>query len=99
MNTDQLAEKIGIVVGEASMCWSEVPKGVFDSTKAAAIAKRIFLDAYECFNSWENFERNAKTVLAFDDLSPEKKEVIMLMIDGLKFRRHQSEVEQRIEHE
>ena len=28
-------------IGEASMCWSERPKGVFDSTKAARIGDEI----------------------------------------------------------
>ncbi len=28
-------------LGEASMCWSETPKGVFDSTKAREIGERL----------------------------------------------------------
>ena len=31
-------------LGEASMCWSETPKGVFDSTKAAQIGKKLLSD-------------------------------------------------------
>lgn len=31
-------------LNEASMCWSETPKGVFDSDKAAEIGKKLFND-------------------------------------------------------
>lgn len=31
-------------IGEASMCWSETPEGVFDSTKAAQIGKKLLED-------------------------------------------------------
>ena len=37
-------EKILQAVGEASMCWSETPKGVFLSERAVDIAKRLYLD-------------------------------------------------------
>ncbi len=30
-------EAIGIAIGQASMCWSEVPKGKYDTAKAAKI--------------------------------------------------------------
>lgn len=32
---------VGEAIGEASMCWSETPKGVFDSTRASQIVDRI----------------------------------------------------------
>jgi len=44
-----LLEALGIAIGEASMCWSETPKGIFDSSKADRIAKdlaKFILDAY-----------------------------------------------------
>lgn len=37
----ELKEIIGIAIGEASMCWSEPPKGVFDSTRAIEISNRL----------------------------------------------------------
>jgi hypothetical protein len=36
-----ILEQVQLGVGEASMCWSETPKGVFDSTRALAIADRL----------------------------------------------------------
>lgn len=39
-----LRERIGLALGEASVCWSEVPHGEFDSSKASAIAERLFED-------------------------------------------------------
>lgn len=35
-------EIIGAAIGEASMCWSETPKGIFDSTRASSITDRVF---------------------------------------------------------
>ena len=36
----ELKEIIGQVIGEASMLWSEIPKGVFESTKACELIDR-----------------------------------------------------------
>lgn len=41
MNKEKLTELVYINVGRASMCWSEIPKGVFDSTRAAELGKEI----------------------------------------------------------
>jgi hypothetical protein len=32
---------IGEAIGEASMCWSETPQGIFDSTRAREICDRL----------------------------------------------------------
>lgn len=36
-----LEEKIYTAIGQASMCWSETPKGVFDEKAANKIAKDL----------------------------------------------------------
>lgn len=43
MNTAEpsIEELIGQSLGEASVCWSQTPQGVFDSTKCKAILDRI----------------------------------------------------------
>lgn len=41
MTKDQFREQLGIALGEASVAWSELPGGVFDSTKCAAIVDRL----------------------------------------------------------
>jgi hypothetical protein len=46
MDRDKLTELVYINLGRASMCWSEIPKGGFDSTKAAELGKEI-MDAIE----------------------------------------------------
>jgi DNA adenine methylase len=38
---EQLQEIIGQAIGEASMCWDEIPKGVFDSTRAKKILNNL----------------------------------------------------------
>jgi hypothetical protein len=41
MNKEKLTELVYINLGRASMCWSDIPSGVFDSTKAAELGKEI----------------------------------------------------------
>ncbi len=36
-----LYEKVFMALGEASMCWSETPRGVFDSTNANRIGEEL----------------------------------------------------------
>ena len=38
---EQMKEIIGQSIGEASMCWDEIPKGVFDSTRANKILNTL----------------------------------------------------------
>ncbi len=35
-------ELIQQAIGEASLCWTPAPEGVFDSTKAEDVAQRLF---------------------------------------------------------
>lgn len=37
-------ELIETAIGEASMCWSETPKGVFDEEKAKEICERLLVN-------------------------------------------------------
>ena len=37
----KLSAIIGEGIGEASMCWSETPKGIFESERASSIVDRI----------------------------------------------------------
>jgi hypothetical protein len=43
---EKLKEIVYINLGQASMCWSDIPSGVFDSTKAAELGKEI-MDAID----------------------------------------------------
>lgn len=38
---DDLRKKLGEAIGEASMCWSETPKGVFETEKASKIVDKL----------------------------------------------------------
>jgi len=38
---EELRTKLGEAIGEVSMCWSETPKGVFDSERASKIVDRL----------------------------------------------------------
>jgi len=38
---EAVRQRIGEIIGEASMCWSETPKGVFKSEKAKELVEEI----------------------------------------------------------
>ena len=38
----KLREQIGLAIGEASICWSEIPTGTFHSERATEIVDRLF---------------------------------------------------------
>ena len=48
MTAEKLKEIIFQNLGAASMCWSEIPKGVFDSTKAEKLGYEI-MDAISIY--------------------------------------------------
>ena len=48
-------ELVGIAIGEASMCWSEVPSGVFDSERASRIVDKLVAE-YEKIDRKERVE-------------------------------------------
>jgi hypothetical protein len=50
MSNLKFRELVGIAIGEASMCWSEVPSGVFQSEKALALLNRI-CEAHDAENA------------------------------------------------
>lgn len=74
---------VGEAIGEASMCWSEPPNGVFDSTRASAIVDRIFdsfhLEAGMNVTRWVDLNKKYSTLLqaalelekAVDGMGPE----------------------------
>ena len=47
-----LENKVFEALGEVSMCWSETPKGVFDSTKAKEIGDRLMEEIYQQGNTF-----------------------------------------------
>lgn len=38
---EEFEEVVGQAIGEASMCWSETPKGVFESDNACKILEKV----------------------------------------------------------
>ena len=59
MNKEELRELVYINLGRASMCWSEIPKGVFDSTRAAELGKEI-VEAIDKYVEKDKVERKFK---------------------------------------
>jgi hypothetical protein len=60
MNKEKLTELVYINLGRASMCWSDIPSGTFDSTKAADLGKEImeavekYVEAQEETPGWSD---------------------------------------------
>ena len=44
---DKLREIVFTALGEASMCWSEIPKGIFDSVGATIVGDKLLKDISE----------------------------------------------------
>lgn len=55
MTAEKLKEIIFINLGAASMCWSEIPKGVFDSTRAEQLGNEIIESV--CIYIKDEYER------------------------------------------
>jgi hypothetical protein len=83
MNKEKLTELVYINLGRASMCWSDIPSGVFDSTKAAELGKEI-MDAIEKY---------------IEDKEEQKKHIVDIMKaderDGLYKEEKESEWHRR----
>ena len=47
MENKTLQNKVFEALGEVSMCWSETPKGVFDSTNAERIGNELMKEIEE----------------------------------------------------
>lgn len=52
MEEKTLENKVFEALGEVSMCWSETPKGVFDSVKANEIGDRLVEEIYKQGNTF-----------------------------------------------
>ncbi len=63
-----LEEIIGQAIGEASMCWSEIPKGIFDSSNASRITKETILSIRQRIKE-EMLTRKALTICSHGEIS------------------------------
>ena len=69
-----LKEKIGIAIGEASMCWDPLPSGVFDSTDAIRISKELESDVFAVIDRLPKVCEALKICMqAFDDIDELKQ--------------------------
>jgi len=51
-------EVLGEAIGEASMCWSEIPKGIFESDRASKIVDHALLALQDCLPTENESARN-----------------------------------------
>ena len=63
---DRLSELVHIAVGEASMCWHELPHGVFDDERARDVADKLIQDIRNFYK--DILEHNAVFDAVFDDI-------------------------------
>ena len=57
-----LKNKLYEYIGQASMCWCETPKGIFDSNNAVRITENMILDI-ENYYLTKNREEKLKRIL------------------------------------
>lgn len=78
--TKTINEIIGEALGEASMCWSEIPKGVFDSNRATRIMKRtVALIEKNCIRR--------------DNLGLDEEKILKIMLDTWRIASGQNKAE------
>lgn len=67
----ELTEVVFTALGEASMCWSETPKGIFESTRAKEIGDRVMNSIQHHHNeiTSKSWLGNATTKELLDELS------------------------------
>jgi hypothetical protein len=41
-SVEEIKKRIAEILAEVSMCWSEIPKGIFDSTKAVELLNEVY---------------------------------------------------------
>ena len=68
MEKKEIENKIGEILGEASMCWTELPTGIFDSKKASKLVDEIVaiiyrenitkIDINKIRGQWEEIDKN-----------------------------------------
>lgn len=75
-------ELVGEGIGEASMCWSEIPSGVFDSSKAKEINDKI-LDEFYKLKAQLNMAENKTAELAIYNHG--LKEKLAVAVEALEF--------------
>lgn len=68
MENKTLQNKVFEALGEASMCWSETPTGVFNSLKATKIGEKLMEDIYN---------EVKKTALAFAEDRRIEREILL----------------------
>ena len=81
-------ELVGIAIGEASMCWSETPSGVFDSERASAIVDRIVAE-FEKNEMRLNTLKNDYWFIEnlIEKYSSNKDETLKDILERVKFRK------------
>jgi len=82
MNKEQLQKIVFEALGEASMCWSEIPQGVFESTRANEIGNRIM-------KAFDEYSLPSPSLPSDED---KKKSVINKILDDLPIREVRGEM-------
>lgn len=77
----EIGGTIGIAIGEASMCWSEVPKGVFESSKAKEITNNLKKDCAIYFKQEALREAKLEIQKVYRELKAHEKDTITFMYD------------------
>jgi hypothetical protein len=95
MTRDKLSELVFISLGRASMCWSELPKGTFDSSTAVELGEEILkaIDEYV-----EEDKQPGWSDPLLDHLDKEEKESEWQRMRRLDVMREAKKTELKTEH-
>lgn len=85
-----LKNKVFEALGEVSMCWSETPKGVFDSTNAERIGNELLHEfkiqkpIIDAENMQEYIKQIKETGIKVVKIEPTLKEVVEVLCNALR---------------
>jgi len=85
VNGRKLSDVIRLDVGELLGLFEEIE----ERRKQILDCAKIKEENSSTLFKWEEFESLARLLIDFHRLDPEKKEMLLLMIDGLQYRRIQ----------
>jgi len=80
---ERLRDLVFMSLGEVSMCWSETPKGVFDSVHACKIGEKLMAAIEKTIEEHVSDEIRELVIIDRPD-APEKDDVCEYVSDGVR---------------
>ncbi len=95
MNTeirDKIEETIFQALGTASMQWSEIPKGTYESTAAMELGNEVIAKILTLFPQWQTFSETCKPEEGQENVAVRDSEGIFFDVYDWQIRKHREDI-------